>query len=154
LEAAERAFLQCADKADGPSHAAAQAELADLWARKGQWQRVLGAEEAMLPDGGDPLARAIAWTRIAQLREERLGNLDGAADAYKTAIEAAPAYLPALEGAGRVFAKQSDVERLGWMHRAEAEHAASPAERAVALRRAGELLLDDPARSDEGVGLL
>ncbi|MDB4966131.1 MAG: domain protein putative component of TonB system, partial [Myxococcales bacterium] len=154
LEAAERAFTHAAEKAEGPSKAAAQAELADLWARKGQWQKVLDAEEAGLPDGGEALGRAVAWTRIGQLREERLGNLDGAADAYKTALEAAPGYVPALEGAGRAFAKQSDVERLLWMHRAEADNAASPAGRAAALRRAGELMLDDAARADEGIKLL
>ncbi|MGZ3441846.1 MAG: hypothetical protein ACXVDD_20140, partial [Polyangia bacterium] len=64
------------------------------------------------------------------------------------------AFVPALEGAGRIYAKQGTVDKLVEMHRAEAKSAPSPAERAAALLRAGELLAADAATLDEGIAAL
>ncbi len=154
LDLAEKAFAKVAADASDATQKAALGELREIAAHKGEWQRVLDAQLQGLPSEGEGLGRAIAWTRVGQLREEKLDDLDGAAEAYAQGVEAEPTYLPALEGAGRVFGKKGTVDRLLWMHRLEADHAPSPGERAVALRRAGELLVADPARADEGITLL
>ncbi len=154
LALAERAFQHVAVGGEGVSQRAALAELASLWGRAGNWSAALEAEEKLVEHESAPLARAMAWVRIGTIREERIGDLGKAAEAYAHAVEADAGYVPALAAAGRAFAKLGETERLLWIHRSEAEHAASPMERANALRRAGEKLVADPARLEEGVELL
>lgn len=152
LDWAERAFQRVADKAEGATRYAALSELSDIWARKGEWPKVLAVEEELVAAETDARGLAMGWTRIGQLREEKLDDRKGAAEAYSKALAAEPSFVPALEGAGRAFA--GDVEKLLWMHKTEAQHAASPVDKAAALRRAGELLLEDSARLAEGTSLL
>jgi tetratricopeptide (TPR) repeat protein len=65
-------------------------ELSRLYAAAGQVVELCGAlaEQARFAD--DPKQRAKLWTRVGELRLGRLDDLDGAADAYKEALEAAP----------------------------------------------------------------
>src|SRR5262249_51806269 len=132
---------------------AALAELAELVAARGDWARAAELERLRV-DGEDEAARAATWTRIGQVREEKLGDADGAAEAYEKAIAADAAFLPALEGAGRIWGKRGTVDKLVHMHRAEAASAPSAAERAAALLRAGELLTAEAATRDAGIALL
>ncbi len=151
---AERAFTLVVASSEGASRAAALAELADLVAHKEDWPRLLAIEVQRAATEETPLGRAIAWTRIGQLREDKLADLDGAVDAYAKAIEADASHLPALEGAGRIYGQRGTIDRLLWMHKKEAAGATSPQERSAALRRAGELSAADPALLDEGIVLL
>ncbi|HEY2749661.1 MAG TPA: hypothetical protein VGL86_33805 [Polyangia bacterium] len=152
-ERAEKAFGEALAGAgdDAAAKAAILAELSELAAQRGDWARVVALELERLDGEKDPAARAPILARIGQVREERLDDLDGAASVYTQAIEADAAFLPALEGAGRVFIKRGSVDKLVWMHRAEAAAAPSPVERAGALVRAGELLVADAATVDEGI---
>ncbi|MGZ3441928.1 MAG: tetratricopeptide repeat protein, partial [Polyangia bacterium] len=135
-ERAEKAFTEVVDASDGAVRAAALAELSELVAARGDWIRVVELEHRRLEDESDASARAAILTRIGQVREEKLDERDGAAEAYSRAVEADAAFVPALEGAGRIYAKQGTVDKLVEMHRAEAKSAPSPAERAAALLRA------------------
>ena len=150
-ERAEKAFAEVAAAGDGAAKTAALAELAELAAQRGDWARVVALELERLDGEQDPSARAAILARVGQVREEKLDDIDGAATAYTQAIEADAAFLPALEGAGRVFIKRGSVDKLVWMHRAEAAAAPSPVERAGALVRAGELLVADAATVDDGI---
>ena len=153
-ERAEKAFAEVVDKSDGAARAAALAELSELAAQRGDWTRVVEVEHSRLDGESDAGARAAILTRIGQVREDKLADVDGAADAYTKAIEADASFVPALAGAGRVFAKRGTVDKLVWMHRAEAAATPSAAERATALLRAGELLVADAATLDEGIAML
>ena len=152
-ERAEKAFGEALSAAsnDATMRAATLAELADLAAQRGDHARVVELELERLDGVSDAPMRAAIWSRIGLVREERLADGDGAAEAYSKAIEADASHLPALEGAGRVFLKSNDVDKLVWMHRAEAASASSPVERAGALVRAGELLVANPATVDDGI---
>ena len=123
-------------------------------AARGDWARVVEIERQRIDSEPDASARAAAWTRVGQVREEKLDDSDGAAEAYTQAIEADAGFVPALEGAARLYAKNGTVDKLVWMHRAEAASAPSPAERAAALLHAGELLAADAATLDEGIAAL
>ena len=151
---AAQAFGIVVEQATDASREVALAELAALHARAGRWTEAVAAEEQLAAGETTALGKAIGWTRAGVLRDEQLNDVAGAAEAYSRALEAMPAHLPALEGAGRAYAKLGAVDRLLAIHRAEAEHAPSPADRAGALRRAGELLIADPARVGEGIELL
>ncbi len=157
VERAEKAFAEVVASDAGsasPAKGAALAELAELAALRGDWARVVALELERLDGEKDAAVRAAILARVGQVREEKLGDLDGAATAYTQAIEADAAFLPALEGAGRAFIKRGSVDKLVWMHRVEAAAASSPVERAGALVRAGELLVADAATVDEGIATL
>src|SRR6185369_11549079 len=153
-ERAEKAFAEVVEASDGAARAAALAELAELAALRGEWPRVVELELRRIDGEPDAGARAAIYTRIGQVREDRLDDPAGAADAYGRAIEADAGFVPALEGAGRVFAKLGNVDKLVWMHRNEAARATSPTERATALLRAGELLAGNDATLDDGINAL
>jgi tetratricopeptide (TPR) repeat protein len=153
-ERAEKAFGEVVSAGHGAARSAALGELSELAALRGDWSRVVALELERLENEADAGARAAILTRVGQVREERLDDANGAAEAYTKAIEADASFLPALEGAGRVFIKRGTVDKLVWMHRAEAAAASSPVERAGALVRAGELLVADPATVDEGIAAL
>src|SRR5204863_44112 len=82
---------------------AALVALAPLRTRAGEHNRLLEVERKLLELDPMPERRVVAWTRIATLLEERLGDDVAAADAYEHALAEDPGYLPALEGAGRIF---------------------------------------------------
>ncbi|HEX6835878.1 MAG TPA: hypothetical protein VF334_04860, partial [Polyangia bacterium] len=152
-ERAEKAFAEVAGAADGPARAAALAELSELAAQRGDWKRVVELALERLAGESDASARAALLTRVGQVREEKLADVDGAADAYTRAIEADAGFVPALDGACRVFAERGTVDKLVWMHRAEAKSAPSKAERAAALLCAGELLATTD-KLDEAIAVL
>src|SRR5437868_1131277 len=104
-ERAEKAFTEVVDAGDGAARAAALAELSELVAARGDWIRVVELEHRRLEAETDASARAAILTRIGQVREEKLDDRDGAAEAYTRAVEADAAFVPALEGAGRIYAK-------------------------------------------------
>src|SRR5262249_45631493 len=70
------------------------------------------------------------------------------------ALSEDPGYGPALEAGGRLYHKLGMKERLLEMHRLEAKAALNPTERAVALRRAGEILVEMPETLEEGLANL
>ncbi|HEY2743647.1 MAG TPA: tetratricopeptide repeat protein, partial [Polyangia bacterium] len=154
LDRAEKAFAEVIDRSDGPARAAALAELSDLAALRGNWIRVIELDQRRVEGEGDAGARADILTRIGEVREREIDDSDGAGEAYAQAIQADASFMPALEGAGRVFSKHGTIDKLVWMHRAEAASAPSPGERAWALLRAGELLAARAATLDEGIVVL
>lgn len=59
----------------------------------------------------DPSHKATLLVRAAELHEERLNELESAAELYDQALEASPRHLPALKGRRRLAEQLSDIER-------------------------------------------
>ncbi len=103
--------------------------------------------------------KAKLWTKLAAIYENKLDRPLDAAGAYERALEANPTSAPALEGAGRLAHRTSESprerrERLLRIHRVVAARATSPRARGDALRRIGELCIEEPDTLDEGITAL
>lgn len=159
-ERAIQAFQAAADAAndeDGRKGPCLE-QLALALEQEGRWQELVEVDKRRLRlcEGHE---KAHHWHRIATTYDERLGDAALAAQAYDFALLADPTWAPALEGAGRLAysADRSETEaraRLLNMHRLEAEAATSRHRRGEALRRVGELLIEDAATIDEGIDVL
>lgn len=159
-ERAIRAFRAAADAAgeDDARKAACLEQLALALEQEGRWHELVEVDKRRLRlcDGHD---KARCWQRVATTYDERIGDPALAAQAYDFALAADPTWAPALEGAGRLAhaAGRSETEarsRLLRMHRLEADAATSSHARGDALRRLGELLIEDAETLDEGVEVL
>ncbi len=153
---AEQAF-EAVSAGAGVAARSARAELVEIWAARGRVDDAVRVATELAMSAEGPLDKAIAFTEVGRLYEslpDEAEHVEAAAQSYRSAIEAVPSYLPALEGAGRTHGRLNDRERQVWAHVSEAEQAVSPMDRAVALRRAAELLLRDDANGDEGLALL
>src|SRR5690606_27122852 len=123
--------------------AACLEELAWLHHRRGEHHQASDAIADQLPHASDPRERAALWHRLARVRGEHLEDEDGTIVALEAALTEAPSYYPVLADAGRLFHRTGSRARLLKMHQLEAQAASTPAERGGALRRLGELLIED-----------
>ena len=153
LALAERALRKAAGASGIVERRCAETELVLLWAGQGRASEAAAIATRLADAETEPLARAIAWTQVGTLREAN-GEVRGAADAYRRAVETLPSHLPALEGAGRTHAQLDDREGLTWVHLAEAEQGATPIDRAIALRRAADLFAREPGTQPRAIELL
>jgi Tfp pilus assembly protein PilF len=78
--------------------------------------------EAWLARAPDAAERSAAWRELAQLREERLGDPRGAADAWRQLLEFDPEALDGWAGVRRCAERCGDAEGLARALEAEIEH--------------------------------
>lgn len=155
-ERAARAFAEAASAATNDDHRLMRAlEQQSLsLGRAERWPELIEVERRLLGLLDDEGA-AERWVRIAQIQDRRLQDHEAAAKAYQEALARNPSSPHALEGAGRLLQRTRNTtdrrERLLEMHRLEARAASSPGARAGALRRVGEMLIEDEATLDEGI---
>lgn len=141
--------------ADDASRLAILRELSPLLRAAGAWQRLIEVETQRATLEPTPTARAAAWHRRGVVEEQRSGDEAQALRSFEEAlITEDRSYAPALEDAGRLYFRSGSRDRLLAMTQVEAEIAASRVERAGALRRSGELLVEDPERLEEGIAAL
>jgi len=155
-ERARRAFAAARDALTDDATVARRfvlRELGELDEARGDAGALAEVEEARADLLEDPSERAEAWTRIAHARD-RLGDPEGAAKAFETALAIDRAHGPALRGVGRLYQRLGSRERLLRLHRHEAESATDPRDRAAASLRAGELLAEDDENLDEAIEML
>ncbi len=134
--------------------AASLAELALIVERDADWPRfveLLGKQVALEQDAG---ARAHLLFRIGRVHESRLKSPQAAIDSYQAALVASTGYIPALEGAGRLLYRTAGFDQLIEMHLLESSTAPTLEEKAAAQVRAAQLLVNAPARIEEGIALL
>ena len=98
-----------------------------------------------------PQRRAALWHRLARVHGDLLDDDDAAIKAFENALAEDPSYYPVLADAGRLFHRSGSQARLLTMHRLEAQAAETATDRAGALRRMGEILVQDPQTRDEGI---
>ena len=114
-----------------PDHLPSLVHLARLTERREAWDELVPLLERQAELSSEP-AQAIALRhRTAHVLEERLNDLPAAVSALERLLASDPAYLPALQTLGRLYAREGRWKELGQMYRREAE-LAGPA-RAVQL---------------------
>ncbi len=159
LEDPERAvvaFRAAADAAGSDAHKARAPleQLSQVLEELERWSEMVTVEKRLLAlcEGKQ---KAKPWNRIAWIYEACLDDEVLATQAYDHALAADPLSSSALEGAGRLIYRSGDNDerrvRLLEMHRLEAAAATSTAARGNALRRVGELLIEDDSTLDEGI---
>src|SRR5262249_30618595 len=98
-----------------------------------------------------PEARAEQWIRAAKLLEEN-GDVDGAIDRYKLALDAVPSNAPAADGLRAAYTTRGDVTAAVELLRRQIELADGPLKKARLLAEVARLAkqkLKDDARAGE-----
>ena len=131
-----------------PWCAAALELQADVLERAGKPAAAVASLERLVGVTRDPVVRIRLFTHIAELRLRHLDDEDGAITALQRVLEVSPAWGPALESLGRLFAQRGDWGRTLAMYEGELPLESNPRARANLRYRMGELsehrLLDRP----------
>jgi tetratricopeptide (TPR) repeat protein len=141
--------LRAADEGD----AEALAELGRLQEAAGNIEEMAGtlAERARITE--DPRARAALWARVGELRLGMLNDLDGAAEAYREALDGAPDDPIALSALEAIEERREDWSTLQevLMRRFGATFGADQIAVLLKLARNAEQKLSD---ADQAIGFL
>jgi tetratricopeptide (TPR) repeat protein/tRNA A-37 threonylcarbamoyl transferase component Bud32 len=105
-----------------PGHAGALEGLAHLRELTGDASAALSAIEALAAKAKTPEAQAEQWMRAGRLLEGR-GDLDGAIERYKTAIEANPKDSGASAALRKAYGQRGDAASVVTLIEKELEHA-------------------------------
>ena len=133
-----------------PDLVAARAALERMYERGERWADLCGLLDTELAALRSPAERIAQLFRMARLREERLGDLEGAAGLYRRILELDPESRVALPGLRAVLGRLGRTEELAELLRREAELVADPGRALALLQRRAELLdeqLEDPDRA-------
>jgi cellulose synthase operon protein C len=88
-----------------------------LLGRRRRWEELGDVLEGQARQLESPVHRAVAYFRVGELWEERLGKVKSAADAYTEALRASPGFYPARVAISRLARQQGAhsqlVEALG-----------------------------------------
>jgi tetratricopeptide (TPR) repeat protein len=125
----------------------ARAALERLCESEGRWEDLCALLESDLAEMRSRSDQTIHLFRIARLREERLGDLEGAAGLYRRMLEIDPTSRIGLPALGAVLARLGRTEDLAALLRREAAATDDPRRKVAVLQRRAELLeevLDDP----------
>lgn len=152
IDAFERAGEECRGRSE--LRLVVLRELSPLMKIQENWKRLVELEGQRAVEEPLAIERAAAWHRCGLIFERHLDNAILALQSYEKALEADQGYYPALEGAGRLYQRQGARDQLIAMHLLEAETREGDSEKAAALRRAGELLIDDPNQVEKGLETL
>src|SRR5262249_46167177 len=94
-----------------PTHPVALEALARLREQAGDAAAALSAIEALAAQASTPAARAEQWIRAAKLLQER-GDLDGAIERYKSALEADPTDGTAAVALRQAYAARGEAQSV------------------------------------------
>lgn len=124
---------------DAPGDTMIVEELARLYELSRRWDKLVRSLEqlAELAPGG---SRMGLYHRIGQIEEERLESEDAAIEWYRRALDGDPAYVPALQALGKLYARRGQWTALIAMHLGEAGASRDNARRAAAHSRVAEIL--------------
>jgi tetratricopeptide (TPR) repeat protein len=114
------------------------------------WPRLLEVLEQLVGAERTPIARALDWHAIGQIRELHLRDLDGAEKAYAAAIKVAPSYEAAIAALMQVHESRGDWKTLDGYYCDLLARTGEPNARIHVLIRIGllcEFRLDDPGRA-------
>jgi len=133
-----------------PDLVPARAALERLYEGEERWEDLCGLLEAELADLRSPAERIAQLFRMARLREERLGDLEGAAALYGRILDIDPGNRVALPALGAVLGRLGRIDELAGVFLREAEVADDPRRKVAFLQRRAELFdehLDDAERA-------
>lgn len=136
-----------------PTYLPALRSLGRIHASEGRWQELLDMHQRELEVTRSPRHRVDLLFRIAQLREERLEDLDSAVAAYESLLEIDENNLPASRALSDLYARRGEVEKLADLRLAEVERIESPREQAATLLEVAELFDERLDRGDKAAEL-
>ena len=140
-------------RAEDEGDAEALSELSRLHEAAGNVQEMAAAlgERARITE--DPRARAALWSRVGELRLGMLNDLDGAAEAYREALDGAPDDPIALSALESIEERREDWSTLQevLMRRFSATFGADQVAVLLKLARNAEQKLSD---ADQAIGFL
>jgi tetratricopeptide (TPR) repeat protein len=79
--------------------------LGKLYARSGDWERLVRMHLGEADHAEEPRRRAAAHARVAEILEVHLGGIDGAIDHHARALSLTPGYPPSFKALSRLFAE-------------------------------------------------
>ncbi len=95
-----------------PDYVPVVTRIAKLYARQGEWERLITLtlrESERLPD---PKLKASRYFRIAEIYEENLNQPDRAIEYYRKVLEVLPGYIPAIKALAGIFNRLERWEEL------------------------------------------
>lgn len=127
---------------DDPAHPKATEALESIYAEQKEWKRLVALLEtkAQSQRGDD---RIETLSSIAELYEDRLGDLDQAAAHYEGALKHDAHHVGALKGLERIYARAGKYAELLENLEAQREIAATPRQKIALLERMGQIQLEE-----------
>jgi len=120
--------------------APALSSLGRLYHQLGRHQDLLGVYEQELELAAPGPAQVALLYKLAELYEQQLGNAKDAVELYRRAIAQQPGHGPSLRALAHQLERQKDYDGLAEVLEAEVTSAPTPAVRAAAACRLGEVL--------------
>lgn len=127
---------------DDPAHPQATDALESIYAEQKDWKRLIALLEkkAKSQRGAE---RIETLSAIAELYEDRTGDLDQAAAHYEGALQHDPQHVGALKGLERIYARAGKVAELLANLETQLEVAATPRQKIALLDRIGQIQLEE-----------
>ena len=123
-----------------PDLVSARTALERLYEREARWEDLCALLEVELAELGSPAEQVAQLLRMARLREDRLGDLEGAAALYGRILAIDPSSRVALPALGAALARLGRMEELAELLRREAELADDPRRAIAFLQRRAEVV--------------
>ncbi len=123
-----------------PGYLPAQKALTRLYEKSGKIGELCEMYEREIAATRDRDQRIALWTQVAQLADERLGDVDRAVRAYLAVIEEAPDHLPTIRALARLCERSQRWRELIWAHELEAGLAGDQKQVISLLHRNCEIL--------------
>jgi tetratricopeptide (TPR) repeat protein len=126
-------------------------ELSRVYEIGKRWAKLASVLETVANSTSSASDRVALMHRIAQIHEERLEDLDRAMEWYRRALDAEPAYVPALQALGKLYADRGHFTALIAMHLGEAGVSKDVGRRAAAHGRVAEILERQLGNVDQAI---
>lgn len=97
---------------DDATHAQAGAALERLYTRNERWDELVGLYEKRLAATTETKPRIELLLSLAEIREDRLERLEGAAEAFREVLQLDASNLDALKGLERIYARRDQFKDL------------------------------------------
>ena len=136
-----------------PTYLPALRSLGRIHASRGRWDALLEMHERELEGTRSPRHRVDLLFRIAQIREDRLSDLEGAVDAYETLLKIAPDSVPARRALSSLYKRTGRIEKLVRLLLTEAEGMPPSQAQAQAFVEIAELCEERLERRDQAADL-
>lgn len=122
-----------------PAHGPTLQALAKLYAKHQKWEQLIRVHLGEADHAIDTPRRAAAHARVAELYEEKLGNVEQAAAHHARALGLVPGYAPSFKGLVRLYAEGRRFRELCELYERTVEEVADAETRIVYLFKIGRI---------------
>lgn len=137
----------------GEDHPRVFSALGRLYTETGRWSDLLALNLEEIERVEDDDEAAALYLRNAEICETHLGDEERAVEFYRRALTLLPAYLPALEGLGRLYAKTGRWEEIVRMTERELREMKDGPEARRQLGALAEIVDRELDRPEDAAGL-